>query len=93
MAAPSSMQQGSQGIVHQLLIEFWMTIVHAKKMQHVPIKKYRAHSKYSSKAALVLSISNDQLAWRSVVSLEMSQMGRAEGGFEWEANSWFTLGV
>lgn len=56
------MQQGSQGIVHQLLIEFWMTIVHAKKMQHVPIKKYRAHSKYSSKAALVLSISNDQLA-------------------------------
>lgn len=25
------MQQGSQGIVHQLLIEFWMTIVHAKK--------------------------------------------------------------
>lgn len=51
------MQQGSQGIVHQLLIEFWMTIVHAKKKkkkQNVPIKKY--------KAALVLSTSNDQLA-------------------------------
>lgn len=54
------MQQGSQGIVHQLLIEFWMTIVHAKKKkkkQNVPIKKYKA-----AKAALVLSTSNDQLA-------------------------------
>lgn len=33
-----------------------------KKMQSLPIKEYRARGKYSSKAALPLSISNDQLA-------------------------------